>query len=87
MFSAALEYPEIFCPDGRSLANYTGNVSITDGGRQCQPWVGETQEDRLYCRNAKGVSIPWCWISDIYLDAQPCAERICGGKNKVYVLK
>ena len=79
MFSAALENREIFCPDGRSLANYTGNVSITDGGRQCQQRAGETLEDLTYCRNAKGLSLPWCWISDFYLEREYCAERICGG--------
>ena len=78
---SVLGYFELHCPDGRSLAHYSGNVSVTDGGRTCEKWNvddNETSESDNYCKNKQGP-IPWCWISYELLESQGCAERICGG--------
>ena len=86
---------ELRCPDGRPLADYSGNVSVTDSGRTCLGWheyvkyprmeslhYNESNGDANYCRN-KDMPSPWCYTADWWLGTsiQSCSERICGGQQ------
>ena len=65
------------CPDGRSLADYSGNISLTDGGRQCKSYLGTNS----YCRNMYEDNLPSCSVAKFTGKVrQYCAERICGGQ-------
>ena len=40
-----LDVGQVLCPPGTDLSLYSGNVSITNGGRTCQPWADTTPND------------------------------------------
>ena len=84
----------IVCPSDVDIGMYTGNISITNGGRTCLNWtdgVGALiKSDKNYCRNKirndQTDPTPWCFTST-YGEWQYCYEQICKGKFGLVVAR
>ena len=83
------------CADGTSLKDYTGNISVTNGGRTCQWWSSNATHAHSYTTSDFPVddsvesvvnycrsiegNAPFCLTNDPHVRGQNCDERLCGG--------
>ncbi|XP_063681522.1 plasminogen-like [Bolinopsis microptera] len=87
------------CLEGNGVS-YIGNVSVTEGGFQCQEWSKQVPNPHPYyglgehnhCRNPNGIKAkPWCYITNPdqssqwdFCDVPVCNEDLKEGRTITY---
>ena len=83
------------CADGTPLKDYTGTISVTNGGRTCQRWSSNDTHAHSYTTSdfplddsvesvvnyCRSIegNTPFCLTNDPHVRGQNCDKQICGG--------